>query len=84
MVKWVSRDKGESWHREVTLTLGSERNHTYARRPVDAHPDFYALWADGDPRELSPSALYFCDRSGKNICRFPPEMSSDFESPQKL
>ena len=24
-------------------------NHNYVRRPIHAQPDFYALWADGDP-----------------------------------
>ena len=46
------------------LTRDSRFNHTYARRPVDAHPQFYALWADGNPLAPSESRLYFTDRDG--------------------
>src|SRR5690606_151929 len=53
MVMWLSRDLGETWQRKKQLTANSERNHTYARRPVNAHPGFYALWADGDARQPS-------------------------------
>ncbi len=74
MVLWASRDQGRSWQREKQLTRGSARNHTYARRPVNAHPDFYALWADGNAREPSPSALYFTNRSGDQVLRLPERM----------
>ena len=63
MVMWVSRNKGKSWEK-TALTHGSRRNHTYARRPVDAHPDFYAFWADGDALKPSVSCLYFASRDG--------------------
>ncbi len=64
MALWVSEDEGASWTRRETLTRNSARNHTYARRPVNAHPGFYALWADGHGRRPSESNLYFCDRRG--------------------
>ena len=40
---WVSRDQGRHWKMARQMTPGSEYNHTYVRRPVNAHPDFYAL-----------------------------------------
>ncbi len=80
MALWISRDEGRTWKKEKQLTALSAMNHTYARRPVDAHPDFYALWADGHGREPSESRLYFCDRSGR-VYRLPRKMSSQFAKP---
>ena len=65
MAMWVSKDRGKTWEMVKQLTRGSKRNHTYARRPLNAHPDFYAFWADGDARRPSESTLYFCDKQGK-------------------
>jgi hypothetical protein len=81
MVLWTTRDKGRNWHREKQLTSGSEFNHAYARRPVNAHPEFYAFWADGNPLEPSPSRLYFTDRAGSAVWRLPIEMDSEFAKP---
>lgn len=83
MAMWVSRDKGKTWGMEKQLTQGSEYNHTYARGPVDAHPEFYALWADGHARKPSDSSLYFCDKSGA-VYRLPREMSADYERPHRV
>ncbi|HUT09376.1 MAG TPA: BNR-4 repeat-containing protein [Thermoguttaceae bacterium] len=80
---WQSGDRGGSWQKVKQLTHDSPRNHTYVRRPVDAHPDFYALWADGHGREPSPSTLYFCDRQG-NVSVLPREMPEDFARPVRL
>ena len=44
---WVSKDQGVSWKMAKQLTEKSEFNHTYCRRPLNAHPDFYALWPNG-------------------------------------
>ncbi len=63
VVMWESDSRGASW-RPRPLTFDSPSNHTYVRRPVNAHPDFYAFWADGDPRKPSASRLYFCDVRG--------------------
>jgi len=65
MVMWTSGDQGKTWTRARALTSGSARNHTYARRPVNAHPDFYAIWADGDALNPSESHLYFASKSGE-------------------
>ena len=81
---WTTADQGESWTKRKQLTAGSEFNHTYARRPVDAHPDFYALWADGHGRQESDSRLYICDRAGENVRRLPTTMTEDFATPEQL
>ncbi len=84
MVMWVSRDQGASWRRMRTLTRNSPRNHTYARKPVNAHPQFYALWADGDTRRPSQSWLYFTDREGTAVWRLPPRMTDEFARPERV
>jgi len=80
---WISKDSGKSWTRVKYLTKRSPRNHTYVRRPVNAHPDFYAIWADGHGRKPSPSSLYFCDKAGK-VRMLPREMTKDFVKPEIL
>ncbi len=82
MVLWKSTDQGGTWTRVKTLTPHSPLNHTYARRPVDAHPDFYALWADGDTRTPSESRLYFTDREGSHVWRLPTSMTSETAEPE--
>lgn len=81
---WVSRDEGKSWTKEVQLTQNSPYNHTYVRRPVNAHPDFYAFWADGHGRRPSESRLYFSNRTGTGVFRLPPKMAADFERPIRV
>ena len=81
MVLWTSPDEGTTWTKVKQLTTGSERNHTYARRPLNAHPDFYALWADGDGRKPSESYLYFTNRNGDHVWRLPAQMTSEFSKP---
>jgi hypothetical protein len=82
MVLWTSDDAGASWQQVKQLTADGEFNHTYARRPVAAHPQFYALWADGNPLEPSASRLYFTDREGSHVWRLPSSMSGDFAKPE--
>ena len=48
-----------------------------------AHPDFYALWADGHGREPSVSSLYFSDREG-NVWRLPEHMDGDTAAPENV
>jgi len=76
MVLWISRDEGTTWKRVKQLTRNSPRNHTYARIPVNAHPDFYALWADGDTKNVSESSLYFTDRDGRRVWRLPRNIAA--------
>ena len=81
MVLWTSPDQGRNWTRVKQLTRDPARNHTYARKPVNAHPAFYALWADGDAKKPSDSDLYFTDRQGKRVWRLPRVMKHDLEKP---
>ncbi len=80
----VSEDRGRSWREVKRLTADSERNHTYVRRPVNAHPDFYALWADGNARESSESRLYFTDREGSRAWRLPARMAGEVADPEPM
>ena len=78
---WESRDQGESWERVKILTSNSELNHAYVRRPLNAHREFYAFWADGNPDQFSPSRLYFTDRDATQVWQLPYRMTSEFERP---
>jgi hypothetical protein len=82
MVLWTSADRGISWQSKV-MTSHSDRNHSYARKPVHAHPDFYAFWADGHGREKSVSQLYFSDQNGK-VFLLPTAMKKDFAKPSLI
>lgn len=79
---WTSRDHGASWKKVRQLTAGGASNHGYVRRPRHAHPEFYGIWADGNPNELSESRLYFTDRDGKTIRRLPYDMGSPTAVPE--
>ncbi|NLN18379.1 MAG: hypothetical protein GX162_03755 [Firmicutes bacterium] len=78
---WVSKDQGHTWEKARQMTFASARNHTYVRRPLNAHPEFYAFWADGHARQVSESYLYFSDAQG-NVRMLPPEMDEDFMVPR--
>lgn len=82
MVMWTSADEGRSWHCLKQLTRDSPRNHTYARRPLNAHPDCYALWADGHGRQPSESFLYFTNQRGDHVWRLPPHIAGEFATPE--
>ncbi|MBI5817944.1 MAG: BNR-4 repeat-containing protein [Verrucomicrobia bacterium] len=81
---WASRDAGKTWSKERDVTRGSARNHNYVRRPVNAHPGFYAFWADGNPDELSPSKLYFTNKAGDKVWQLPDAMSGGGSAPAEL
>ena len=83
MEMWTSRDQGTNWTKVKVLTSGSKTNHTYARKPVNAHPDFYALWADGSPLEPTPSSLYFATQAGR-VFRLPAHMTGATAKPEPL
>lgn len=80
MVMWRSNDQGATWERVKALTEKSGVNHTYARRPLNAAPEFYALWADGNAREASESRLYFCNQAGE-VRRLPERMEGESAKP---
>ena len=49
---------------------------------MNAHPDFYALWADGDAKKPSESFLYFTNQSGSRVWRLPGVMKGEFAKPE--
>jgi hypothetical protein len=77
---WTSSDEGRTWTLVRQMTRGSRRNHNYVRRPVNAHADFYALWADGHAREPSESRLYFCNKAG-DVFVLPQTMEGESARP---
>jgi hypothetical protein len=79
---WTSRDAGHTWDRRV-LTHNSPRNHNYMRRPLNAQPEFYAIWSDGDARKPSESHLYFCNREGR-ISRMPWKVDQEWVRPEPV
>jgi hypothetical protein len=83
MVLWTSRDRGRSWEARQTITRDSRYNHSYARRPLNARDPFYVFWADGDPRALSPSRLYFADSTGRDVRRMPDTMPDEHMTPDE-
>jgi hypothetical protein len=84
MVLWMSRDQGATWRKERQITRDSEWNHTYARRPLNAHRAFYAVWANGHGREPSRSHLYFTDAEGTHAWRLPEKMTGDSANPERM
>jgi hypothetical protein len=84
MVLWESRDAGATWQRARAITAASPLNHAYARRPVSAHPDFAAFWADGNPFTFSESHLYFTNLSGDAVYRLPAKMEGEWARPERV
>ena len=82
VVMWVSTNNGKNWQQKKQLTKDSVFNHTYVRRPVGAHPDFYGFWADGHGRQPSPSRLYMTSRDGL-VRQLPQVMKRSLEKPTK-
>lgn len=80
---WLSRDQGAKWTRVKTLTSGGTLNHSYARKPLNAHPDFYALWADGDPPRPSKPVICFATRGG-DVFALPERMAGPTARPEKM
>lgn len=83
MGMWLSRDQGANWKEVKWLTANSGMNHSYARKPLNAHPEFYALWADGNPLKPSRSRIYFSTRDGE-VFVLPERMEGASERPKKL
>ncbi len=81
---WTTGDFGTTWHKGSSLTPNATHNHTYVRRPLNAHPDFYALWADGNPlddeKTLHTSRLYFTTKSG-SVFTLPETMTENTAKP---
>lgn len=81
---WTSTDQGATWAKQRDVTTNSPRNHSYARRPRNAHPDFYSYWADGNADALSESHLYFTNKAGDKVWELPSDMTGDFAAPTLL
>jgi hypothetical protein len=84
LAMWTSSDLGTTWKKVKQLTQLSKHNHCYVRHPVNAHPDFYRLWADGHGNDRSaPCRLYFCNKAG-DVRVLPQSMSGPLAQPQIL
>lgn len=76
MAIWESYDKGESWRNLGSITSQSARNHSYARRPENCQPEFYAFWADRNTEAFSRSYLYYATKNG-DVYQMPYELEND-------
>jgi len=74
---WESNDAGATWIKSHDLTSGSTNNHTYVRRTLNAHDEFYAFWADGNALAPSPSRLYFTTRDAKKAYELPASIAGE-------
>ncbi|MBN1926751.1 MAG: BNR-4 repeat-containing protein [Prolixibacteraceae bacterium] len=83
MAMWVSTNNGIDWQNEKQMTNRSLQNHNYARKPVNAHADFYSIWADGHGRKPSASQLYFSNKEG-DVYLLPEKMDNDKLTPVKM
>lgn len=81
---WVSHDEGLTWTKERDVTKNSLVNNTYVRRPVSAHKEFYAFWADGDAEKLSRSKLYFTNEKCNKVWVLPYDMKREFQKPVRV
>jgi len=73
IVMWVSNDEGKTWIKAKLMTIDSQYNHSYVRKPVDPDQGFYSFWADGDGRKPSKSRLYFSTKEG-DVYQLPEVM----------
>lgn len=83
LVMWESTDRGLTWKRKKQLTTHSVRNHNYVRRVVNGRSPFMYFWADGDPKNFSPSYLYVGDENGR-VWQLPYDMKHPEEKLQQL
>lgn len=83
VVIWESLNQGETWVETKQLTKSSSMNHNYVRRPLNNHPDFYGLWADGHGRKPSESYLYFCNKNGE-VFQLPRNFTEKTIKPHKV
>ena len=80
---WISENKGRDWVKQRDVTMKSELNHSYVRRPLEAKAPFCFFWASGHAHEFSISELYFGDFNG-HVWKLPYTMNKDFEKPEKI
>jgi len=77
-----SEDQGLTWVQESAIASAAGRSASYVRGPFAAHPDFYALWADGDTRQASASSIYFATQKGA-VFRLPASMGEQRVRPER-
>lgn len=77
---WTSTDRGTHWTLQKQLTDGAY-NHTYVRRPLGAHEEFYAIWADGDAWQPSDVHFYFANKNG-DVFDLPFVTTKEFVAPE--
>ncbi|MEO9891558.1 BNR-4 repeat-containing protein [Aurantibacter sp.] len=80
---WTSKNRGNTWIKQRTLTSNSKLSHSYVRRPVDNKAPFDFFWSDGDSHAFSKSELYFGNFNG-NIWKLPYDMTKDYLKPIKV
>ena len=83
MTLFAGSADGRDWQRIRQVTHGSDKNHGYARHPLEANDDLAWIWADGNARDISVSHFYFSDING-NVSQLPPVMDSDWAPPLDL
>lgn len=81
---WTSGDAGKTWSKKRQVTQNSQYNHAYVRRPLQAKDPFYVFWADGDPRQVSRSHLYFMNSDGSKWWQLPYDMDGEFATPIEM
>jgi hypothetical protein len=81
---WVSPDRGEHWELVRGITRNSPQNHSYVRRPHNPVDPFYAMWADGDSSQFSPSRLFFTNSTGDALYMLPYTMEDEYAEPIRL
>lgn len=84
MALWSSEDLGQTWTMVRQITTNSIYNHTYARRPLNATDPFFALWADGNPTNVTPSRLYFSTSDGTTVRQLPYDMVEPIATPEQV
>jgi hypothetical protein len=82
MEMWTTGDHGVHWRKLKVLTHDDHLNHSYARQPLGAHAQFYALWANGDTHRPSESSLLFTDREGTHVWRLPKDLTTSVTTPE--
>lgn len=78
---WLSKDGGKTWNKEKQMTQNSTMNHSYVRKPSNARPDFYGIWADGHGRKPSESNLYFTNEKG-DVYKLPRNSTDAMITPE--
>lgn len=81
---WESRDEGKTWNKIRQMTMNSERNHKFARRPVNAKDPFFVFWTDGNPEGMSISKLYFGESAGERYWMLPYDMEEEYAEPVEV